>query len=368
MARLNLANPAVLNARQTPSKQASSPSKKTTRSGTREVLAEEEKEINTRFTSPKKSATAGVKTESTSTKTSGSTSKKAKGSPAFDIFEDEEGSAPEDSNSNVYEDLSTSRPQTAKTKLPLRHAHSNSITSLSRASKQKQSRSEESEDEDDKENRLVEDEAEEASEEEEEEEEHSDEGEELGAESDEDAEAQEFGSPKLATRESKTTRRNANDQKFTRYREPQEESETETEQEPEHDDDFDSLDGFIVSDSEDISYHESLDGLPDDSDLEIGPPSPKPRRRRLIRGRRPSRKVEHSSHWEDAVDPFQRCQELSPPKSESPPIIGSKFTPLFPHDRNDGKTKHFDENDDIKKHSTQVSRWVSSHLTVILEF
>jgi hypothetical protein len=370
MARLNVSNSTVLNTRNSPSKQASSPSKKSTRSGAPQVLTEEknyrcqlsgreERGIGTHLRSPQKSAAARVKTESPAKSNRLTSKAKAKAATDFDIFEDE-GSAPEDNK--VHEDHSVRYPHTAKTKLPLRLAHANSITSsLARVSKQKPGRTEDTEDEDDKENRLVDEEAEEVSDEEEEDQ-HSDE--EFGAESDGYAGQVELESPKLARRETKAPRRNANEQKFSRYREPQESQDSDTERASEEDDDFESLDGFIVSDSEDISYHGSLDALPDDDDdLEIGTPSPKPRRRKLIRGRRPSCRVQHGNDREDPdIDSFQHSGREPPslkPLNESPPMtdLASKFTRLFPNDRREEEeTGHSNVNTNAQESASQVSR------------
>ncbi|KAJ5082857.1 hypothetical protein N7532_011900 [Penicillium argentinense] len=50
---------------------------------------------------------------------------------------------------------------------------------------------------------------------------------------------------------------------------------------------FDSLDEFVVSDNEEISYHETSDSEPE-NDKAPTPPPPKSARRRLIRGRKPN--------------------------------------------------------------------------------
>lgn len=65
-----------------------------------------------------------------------------------------------------------------------------------------------------------------------------------------------------------------------------------------------SLNGFIVADDEDISYHESMDELPNSDEQEEEESSPKPRRRRLIRGRRPQ--IAESSKESD-VETLERA-------------------------------------------------------------
>ncbi|KAL6239133.1 hypothetical protein BDW75DRAFT_167748 [Aspergillus navahoensis] len=74
-------------------------------------------------------------------------------------------------------------------------------------------------------------------------------------------------------------------QQFTAYRQPQQESEDEND-----DDSFNSLDGFIVSDNDEPSYHETSE---DESEEEEHKASPPPtQRRRLFRGRRPNPTLE----------------------------------------------------------------------------
>jgi hypothetical protein len=65
-----------------------------------------------------------------------------------------------------------------------------------------------------------------------------------------------------------------------------------------------SLKDFIVEDDEDISYHESMDELPNSDEQEEEEPSPKLRRRRLIRGRRPQ--IAESSKESD-VETLERA-------------------------------------------------------------
>ena len=62
--------------------------------------------------------------------------------------------------------------------------------------------------------------------------------------------------------------------------------ESETEEDCE-DNSFDSLDDFIVSDNEDLSFHETSDSETEDEKLPSPPLPPKSTRKRLMRGRRP---------------------------------------------------------------------------------
>lgn len=62
--------------------------------------------------------------------------------------------------------------------------------------------------------------------------------------------------------------------------------ESETEEDCE-DNSFDSLDDFIVSDNEDLSFHETSNSETEDEKIPSPPPPPKSTRKRLMRGRRP---------------------------------------------------------------------------------
>jgi hypothetical protein len=53
------------------------------------------------------------------------------------------------------------------------------------------------------------------------------------------------------------------------------------------DNSFDSLDDFIVSDNEDLSFHETSNAETEDEKIPSPPPPPKSTRKRLMRGRRP---------------------------------------------------------------------------------
>lgn len=53
------------------------------------------------------------------------------------------------------------------------------------------------------------------------------------------------------------------------------------------DNSFDSLDDFIVSDNEDLSFHETSNSETEDEKIPTPPPPPKSTRKRLMRGRRP---------------------------------------------------------------------------------
>lgn len=77
-----------------------------------------------------------------------------------------------------------------------------------------------------------------------------------------------------------TPGRRGNGRQFQAFREP-----TPSDSE---DNGFDSLDDFIVSDNEEVSYHETSESETDDAT----PPPPPPARRRLFRGRRPDPEAE----------------------------------------------------------------------------
>lgn len=67
--------------------------------------------------------------------------------------------------------------------------------------------------------------------------------------------------------------------------------ESETEEDCE-DNSFDSLDEFIVSDNEDLSFHETSNSETEDEKLPSPPPPPKSTRKRLMRGRKPDADTE----------------------------------------------------------------------------
>ena len=76
-------------------------------------------------------------------------------------------------------------------------------------------------------------------------------------------------------------RRTENSQQFQGFREPAARDGGSSASE---DNAFDSMDDFIVSDNEELSYYDTSEAETDD---DVTPPSPPPTRRRLFRGRRP---------------------------------------------------------------------------------
>ncbi|KAL2865578.1 SprT family zinc-dependent metalloprotease [Aspergillus lucknowensis] len=79
--------------------------------------------------------------------------------------------------------------------------------------------------------------------------------------------------------------RNRNTQQFTAYRQAHPESENEND-----DDSFNSLDDFIVSDNDDLSYHGTSDDETEEEQHNVSPPLTQ--RRRLFRGRRPNSTID----------------------------------------------------------------------------
>ncbi|CRG87623.1 HMG box-containing protein C19G7,04 [Talaromyces islandicus] len=267
--------------------------------------------------------------------------KKPTGSLNFKIFEDAQSADEEAQDPH-------SASQTAAA--PLKLAHANSITSgLSKRASQESSgsasdrsrrSSSDEEESSDKENIFIEDEAEEASEEEEESEDDEPE-EETNLEG--YAERDDFDSPQppLVDRQKPS---------YMRYRAPAAEvdSDTQSERSADDEDGYGSLDDFIVSDNEDISYHDSEDGLPDeeedeDEKEEVKPPSPKPLRRRLLRGRKPRESginLEKLTISEEgpAVNSSKASPSHTPLKDKSSPRVTSSFTRLLPDAHSDKAT------------------------------
>lgn len=255
--------------------------------------------------------------------------KKTTGNLDFKIFEDAQSADEEAEESHAGS-------QTAAA--PLKLAHANSITSgLSKRASQDSSssasdrsrRSSSDEDESsDKENLFIEDEAEEASEEEEEEEEEPEEESNLEGYT----EREEFNSPQPPLMDSQRSR-------YMRYREPEAEADSDTQSERGADDEegYGSLDDFIVSDNEDISYQDSDNNLPDEDEEEeeVKPPSPKPLRRRLIRGRKPREsginleELTISEEGPTANSP-KASPSHTPLKDKTFPRVTSSFTRLSP--------------------------------------
>lgn len=288
MARLNLANPTVVRGRQTPAT----------------------KNLGPGSTKP---------------------TRITKSSTEFTIFEDKVSEEVVDQVSESFSSRATT--QTVRQALPLKLAHINSITvGLSRASKVGSLTSEESDEESsDKENILLEEEAEEVSEEEDE-------------DRPEEEELDVFAEHETFNSLESVTRKNLQLSRFGAHWEPspKDKSDSDSEEECQSDDDgSESLDGFIVSDSEDISYHESADELPDDDDDEqaadhpvIVEPSPKPARKRLLRGRKLRYSLATRTDGKETKDddPFldtsNECPYTKSPSIKSPTNILSAFPRL----------------------------------------
>jgi hypothetical protein len=257
----------------------------------------------------------------------------------FKIFEDAQSADEEAEESHTGS-------QTARPAVPLKLAHANSITSgLSKRASQDSSssasnrsrRSSSDEDESsDKENLFIEDEAEEASEEEEEPEEESNiEG---------YTEREEFDSPQPPLADRQISR-------YMRYREPEAGADSDIQSERSADDEegYSSLDDFIVSDN-DISYQNSDNDLPDDNEgeeeeevEEVKLPSPKPLRRRLLRGRKPRESginLEELTISEEG--PTENSPKASPShtpsKEKHSPRVTSSFTRLLPDSHGEKET------------------------------
>ncbi|OXV05739.1 hypothetical protein Egran_06493, partial [Elaphomyces granulatus] len=245
----------------------------------------------------------------------------------FDIFVDSE-----DATYDVCGD-DASYGYNTKAELPLRLAPANSRLSCLTQEK------EESEDDNDKENRFVDDEAEEASEAESE---HSQEESEADSEDEnivEDGENKLPSTPRSHQRKIQRGRHAV--QMFTRYRESRVETgDIETGEEGMEDDGFNSLDDFVVSDNEAISY-ESSSFLPDDDDDELEKtPPPKPRKR-LVRGRRPvgalkGQLKDHNPDHSGLFSPHEQVSKILDTEALTK-IGGINLPPLFP-------TAHRDQN------------------------
>lgn len=286
MARLNLNNPVVF--KNTPNRVSGprSPSSKKLKGGRglRQGVSSQEKPLENdrefernvakahRHAKELATTTAGEKASNFPRKKS-LLSQKSTANEHFNIFVDLEDSTYEVDGNGASHAYNT------KAKLPLKLAPANSrLTCLTQEQVQKM---EESDDDNDKENRnqLVDDEAEEAS---------GAESEERSQESEADSEDEnisEDGGNELpstpGSHQRKLQRGRHAEPMFTPHRE----SRVETGGSETEDDGFNSLDDFIVSDNEDISFESSSFLLDDDDDeLEKTPPKS---RRRLVRGRRP---------------------------------------------------------------------------------
>lgn len=109
--------------------------------------------------------------------------------------------------------------------------------------------------------------------------------------------------PRRAENLQQSPGRNGIGRQLWAYREP--ETDGEEGGEEEEDNGFDSLDDFIVSDNEEISYHETSDSETED---ELTPPPPPPSKRRLFRGRRPAPETENQKESES----FLQKDEIPP--------------------------------------------------------
>ncbi|KAH8701851.1 SprT-like family-domain-containing protein [Talaromyces proteolyticus] len=334
MARLNASNPTVRAGRASPTKTSSSSFSMTINSPLRPKLQKKKKSSSTEFK----------------------------------IFEDEQSADDE----QIQESYTTEPIQTARPMAPLKLAHTNSITSgLSKRASQGSSGSDsnrssgsfEDEESSDKENIFIEDEAEETSEEEEEEEgegeeqeeEEEEEGEEDNQPEEESnlegyAEREEFDSPRQL---SVNTRK----PKFMRYRDTELEAESDTQSEcsSDEEDGHGSLDDFIVSDNEDISYYESEpNDLSEDDDEEqneeVKAPSPKPVRRRLLRGRKPrtsSIKLEELNISENHH--FTDSPKISTPRRSMNTRSPAHISPCSPQLLSDGNSNEKEAKSKVEK-------------------
>lgn len=276
--------------------------------------------------------------------------KKTSGNLDFKIFEDAQSADEEEAAEESH--------IASQAAAPLKLAHANSITSgLSKRASQDSSRSasdrsrrssSDEEESSDKENLFIEDEAEEASEEEEESENDEPEGE---SNLEGYTEQNEFDSPQPPVVERQKPG-------YMRYREPAAEVDSDTQSERSADDEegYGSLDDFIVSDNEDISYQESDDLLDDEEEEEeeeVKPPSPKPLRRRLLRGRKPRESginLEELTISEEGptVNSTKTSPSHTPLKERSSPRVTSSFTRLLP-DSHSEKSPSRQKNDQVKR-------------------
>lgn len=133
-----------------------------------------------------------------------------------------------------------------------------------------------------------------------------------------------------------------------------------------HDNSFDSLDGFIVSDNEEISYYDTSDAETD-NEKEIqetmtpssppppppSPPQPKTTRRRLIRGRRPTAREEPREE-----SPFRQAPLHLEPSTNLLSLTSESNTRELFHDDFDisERVKHLNLNDDNDPSSSQLKR------------
>jgi hypothetical protein len=122
--------------------------------------------------------------------------------------------------------------------------------------------------------------------------------------------------PSDASSSTRSPARDRNTQQFNTYRQPEPESENESDS-----DSFDSLDDFIVSDNEEVSYHASSSSE-DETEEQHKVATPPTQKRRLFRGRRPNPAVElENALRESARRPNLRL-EPSLPAAIATPSLG----------------------------------------------
>lgn len=264
--------------------------------------------------------------------------KKSNKVPYFQIFEDDG-----ELNSDEANDQSNKASQTdlKRSTAPLGLKHTNSITSglskrasqdsNSSSSRRSRSGSEADEDEEegsDKENLFINDEAEETSDDSDLEDTEEGMGEIDDTQLQDDITDINLEALNLDGSErenaAQTTSQGVN---FQHYRElsPNQESDDSEPNVTDESDGYNSLDDFIVSDNEDLSYFD--DGLEEDE--ESKPPTPKPARRRLIRGRKPRiSAVTVETH--EAHTPNESCLPASPPTSTPQKTLNKQKSTVFP--------------------------------------
>ena len=107
----------------------------------------------------------------------------------------------------------------------------------------------------------------------------------------------------------RNTRQTPQSQRFSTYR--QRETEVEDPDDSE-DNGFDSMDDFVVSDNEEVSFNESSGSETEEEKAPSPPPQPK---RRLFRGRRPAPKPESEP---EKVEEAKKQREVPPYREQSP--------------------------------------------------
>jgi hypothetical protein len=269
--------------------------------------------------------------------------RKPTSSTSFNILTDQQS----ESESGYDRTMDCSNNSKARFPLPLSLTGVNSrMVPLSRPRKNKQTNKEESDDDGDKENCLVDDEAEEDS---------AEESEECSNEELEitfGGRLQEESSDESRSLQRSRLPRCVTSHDFpTRYSQSLTDAE-DTESEDSEADESDSLDGFIVSDNEGVSYHESSDSLPDDNELDKTSPARRPRRR-LFRGRNPegkegkTRLENNDTHSKDSF--HSQPSRPKPHEDNRLPKPGSTYPPLFPKEHIEDKKRYRAEMNGVEK-------------------